>query len=190
MMGSNQRPQRQQASAAMRTSDRPRIVRRPDKHEGTTTPDRVPLYHGLSVGRQAMPGQVVLDHPNVSRRHAAFEIVDGGIVLRDLGGINGTYVNGARLRGTLVPKLPDIAVAAAKVAVSGYWLIEAMKSVSIAADGPIRVINTHTATLADMTAEPTAGGAAIVAVQALAFLLIAYLVTLLRDGGRDRAARG
>jgi ABC-type lipoprotein export system ATPase subunit len=59
----------------------------------------VPLDRSLTVGRQAMPGQVVLDHPNVSRRHAAFEIVDGTIVLRDLGGTNGTYVNGERLRG-------------------------------------------------------------------------------------------
>jgi len=60
--------------------------------------DRVPLDHGLTLGRQAMAGQVVLDHPNVSRRHAAFEIVDGTVVLRDLGGTNGTYVNGERLR--------------------------------------------------------------------------------------------
>ena len=64
-----------------------------------TVRDRVPLDHGLTVGRQAMPGQIVLDHPNVSRRHAAFEIADGTIVLRDLGGTNGTYVNGERLRG-------------------------------------------------------------------------------------------
>jgi ABC transport system ATP-binding/permease protein len=64
-----------------------------------TVRDRVPLGHGLTVGRQAIPGQVVLDHPNVSRRHAAFEIVDGTVVLRDLGGTNGTYVNGERLRG-------------------------------------------------------------------------------------------
>ena len=59
-----------------------------------TVRDRVPLDHGLTLGRQAMAGQVVLDHPNVSRRHAAFEIVDGTVVLRDLGGTNGTYVNG------------------------------------------------------------------------------------------------
>jgi ABC-type multidrug transport system ATPase subunit len=63
-----------------------------------TVRDRVPLDHGLTLGRQAMAGQVVLDHPNVSRRHAAFEIVDGTVVLRDLGGTNGTYVNGERLR--------------------------------------------------------------------------------------------
>jgi hypothetical protein len=78
----------------------------------------------------------------------------------------------------------------AKVAVCGYWLTEAMKSVFIAADGPIRVINVHTGTLMDMTAEPAVRGAAIVAAQALVFLLIAYLVTLLRHGGRNPGARG
>ena len=46
-----------------------------------------------------MAGQVVLDHRNFSRHHAAFEIVDGTVVLRDLGGTNGTYVNGERLHG-------------------------------------------------------------------------------------------
>jgi ABC-type multidrug transport system ATPase subunit len=60
---------------------------------------RLPLDHSLTVGRQAMPGQVVLDHPNVSHRHAAFEVAERCVVLRDLGGTNGTYVNGALLYG-------------------------------------------------------------------------------------------
>jgi ABC transport system ATP-binding/permease protein len=97
MSASNQRPQREWPTARARATTRPTIVR-----TGTpiaALPDRLPLDHGLTVGRQAMPGQVVLDHPNVSRRHAAFEVVGGNIVLRDLGGTNGTYVNGARLRG-------------------------------------------------------------------------------------------
>ena len=65
--------------------------------------ERLPLDRGLTVGRQAMPGQVVLDHPNVSRRHAAFEIMDGAIVLRDLGGTNGTCQRRAPARyGRLV----------------------------------------------------------------------------------------
>jgi len=64
-----------------------------DEDRVATVRDRVLLDHGLTVGRQAMPGQVVLDHPNVSRRHAAFEIMDGTVVLRDLGGANGTYIN-------------------------------------------------------------------------------------------------
>src|SRR6478672_80450 len=67
--------------------------------------DQVALDHGLTLGREVILGQVALDHPNVSRRHAAFEIVDATVVLRDLGGTNGTYVNGERLRGArrLVP---------------------------------------------------------------------------------------
>ena len=54
----------------------------------------------MTFGRQAMPGQVVLDHPNVSRRHAEFEVAGGTVVVRDLGGTNGTYVNGELVRGT------------------------------------------------------------------------------------------
>ena len=65
----------------------------PADNGGATVRERVPLNRSLTVGRQAMPGQVVLDHPNVSRRHAAFEIVDGTIVLRDLGGTNSYYVD-------------------------------------------------------------------------------------------------
>ena len=90
------------------------------------------------------------------------------------------------LAGVLVPKLPNLAEMVAKVGVSGYWLTEAMKSVFIAADGPIRVIDPRTGSLMEMTAEPAGLGAAIVALHALAFLLIAYLVTLLRHGPRRR----
>jgi hypothetical protein len=42
------------------------------------------------------------------------------------------------LAGVLVPKLPDLATAVAKIAVSGHSLTEAMKSVFITAQGPIR----------------------------------------------------
>jgi hypothetical protein len=88
----------------------------------------------------------------------------------------------------LVPKLPELAAAVAKIAVSGYWLTEAMKSVFISAEGPIRIMNAHTGTLMKMTAEPAAYGAAIVAAHALTFLLIAYVVTLMRHGRRSRGA--
>jgi hypothetical protein len=43
-------------------------------------------------------------------------------------------------------------------------------------------MSSHTGTLIDMTAEPAACGAAIVVAHALAFLLIAYLATLMRHG--------
>ena len=77
-------------------------VRRTDggTARASVAPNRWPLDHGLTVGRQAMSGQVVLDHPNVSRRHAEFEVAGGTVVVRDLGGTNGTYVNGELVRGT------------------------------------------------------------------------------------------
>ncbi len=90
------------------------------------------------------------------------------------------------LAGVLVPKLPDFAAHLAKVAVTGYWLTEAMKSVFIAVSGPIRVINPGTGVLMNMAAEPAGRGAAIIVAHALAFLLIAYFVTLLRHRPRSR----
>jgi hypothetical protein len=71
-----------------------------------------------------------------------------------------------------VPKLPDLATVAAKIAVSGYWLTEAMRSVFITAEGRVRIMNAHTGTLMDMTVEPATYGASIVAAHALAFLPI------------------
>jgi ABC-type multidrug transport system ATPase subunit len=93
------------------------------------------------------------------------------------------------LAGVLVPKLPDLAINVAKVAVSGFWLTEAMKSVFIGSEGPVRVVDAHTGTLINMTAEPAGFSATIVAVHALAFLALAYLVTLLRHGRRAPATR-
>ena len=90
------------------------------------------------------------------------------------------------LAGVLVPKLPEVADKLAKIGVSGYWLIEAMRSVFIAAEGPVRLIEPRTGLLTEMIAEPAGRGAAIVAAQALAFLLIAYLMTLLRHDLRKR----
>src|SRR4029077_1416163 len=90
------------------------------------------------------------------------------------------------LAGVLVPKLPNLAEMLAKVGVSGYWLTQRAKSVFITAQGPIPIMNARTGMLMNMTAEPAAYGAAIVAAHALTFLLIAYLVTLVRHGRRGR----
>ena len=86
------------------------------------------------------------------------------------------------LAGVLVPKLPDLATNVAKVAVSGFWITEAMKSVYIAAEGPIWMVDAHSGMVVNMTAQPVGLSATIVAVHALAFLTLAYLVTLLRHG--------
>src|SRR6476620_11054317 len=75
------------------------MIERP-RLDSAVTANRTPLDHDLTVGRQAMPGQLVLDHPNVSCCHAAFDVSGGTVVLRDLGGTNGTYVNGVVVLGS------------------------------------------------------------------------------------------
>ena len=57
-----------------------------------------------TLGRDGTAAAVVLDDPDVSRRHARLEIIDNHLVLVDLGSTNGTYVNDARVtRQVLVP---------------------------------------------------------------------------------------
>ena len=65
------------------------------RKEGTL----LPLRSGqvLRIGR--MEGlDLVLPEDLVSRRHAEIAVTDEGIVLRDLGSTNGTFVNGRRIR--------------------------------------------------------------------------------------------
>jgi len=59
---------------------------------------RVALGDGpVTLGR--LPEcDVVLNDPNVSRRHAEFRRTTGGVVVTDLGSTNGTRVNGAPVR--------------------------------------------------------------------------------------------
>src|SRR5580698_9136166 len=61
------------------------------------SPNRLPLDRGITVGRQDHPGQIVFDHPAVSRRHTAFDVANGSVIVRDLGSTNGTFVNGTRI---------------------------------------------------------------------------------------------
>lgn len=65
---------------------------------------QVLLPHGPRVGQPLVIGRnhacdIVVDDPLVSRRHVQVEVAPAGIVLRDLGAFNGTFVNGRRLEG-------------------------------------------------------------------------------------------
>jgi two-component system, cell cycle response regulator len=51
----------------------------------------------ITIGRDAECG-VVLDDPDVSRKHASIEIEGGRYVVRDLGSTNGTAVNDRRVK--------------------------------------------------------------------------------------------
>jgi serine protease Do len=51
----------------------------------------------LIVGRQG--ADLLIDDPQVSRRHAVVRASDGQLQVEDLGSANGTFVNGARVEG-------------------------------------------------------------------------------------------
>jgi ABC-type multidrug transport system fused ATPase/permease subunit/pSer/pThr/pTyr-binding forkhead associated (FHA) protein len=60
----------------------------------------------LIVGRQA--ADITIDDDRVSRRHAVIRAADGGVVVEDLGSLNGTWVNGARIEGATQVEPGDI----------------------------------------------------------------------------------
>ena len=51
----------------------------------------------LVVGRDPK-ADIVLDTPNVSRRHARIQKLKGAIFIEDLGSVNGTWINGERIQ--------------------------------------------------------------------------------------------
>jgi ABC-type multidrug transport system ATPase subunit/CRP-like cAMP-binding protein len=53
----------------------------------------------ITIGRTP-DNAIVFDSPLVSRRHAVIEQADSGFRLRDLGSVNGTYLNGAPIRSS------------------------------------------------------------------------------------------
>jgi pSer/pThr/pTyr-binding forkhead associated (FHA) protein len=61
----------------------------------------IPIPGRLSIGR-GNDCDLVLDEPEMSRRHAMVEATPAGIWLRDLGSANGTYVNGVQVRDAVL----------------------------------------------------------------------------------------
>ena len=76
-----------------------------------------PLVEGepLVVGR-AWPADIVVADPSLSRRHAQFTWVQGGVKVEDLDSTNGTYLRGERVKEALLP--PGETVTLGSVAVS------------------------------------------------------------------------
>ena len=52
---------------------------------------------GAVVGRSPFDGEVVLNHPDVSRRHFRLFRADGALMVEDLGSMNGTVLDGTAL---------------------------------------------------------------------------------------------
>jgi hypothetical protein len=60
---------------------------------------RVELGIEMAIGRQ--DGDLVLEDPEVSRRHAVLRRSGQSVVVEDLDSTNGTFVNGERIRGPI-----------------------------------------------------------------------------------------
>jgi ABC-type multidrug transport system ATPase subunit/pSer/pThr/pTyr-binding forkhead associated (FHA) protein len=60
----------------------------------------------MVIGRESA-ARIVIASPAVSRRHAALRVVDGEVVLEDLGSSNGTFVNGQRVQGSVTLRPGD-----------------------------------------------------------------------------------
>src|SRR5215211_8961872 len=58
---------------------------------------RVEVNGAVVIGREG--ADLNIEDRQLSRRHAIFRPVDGAIEIEDLGSLNGTYVNGARIAG-------------------------------------------------------------------------------------------
>src|SRR5438067_3103469 len=92
----------------------------------------------MNIGRSP-DNEIQLDAQVVSRRHAVLEQAPGGWILRDLGTVNGTYLNGARVEGTTPLKDGDtIQVGSFSLVVSTEYpstMIPAMKKLDTPKSG-------------------------------------------------------
>jgi pSer/pThr/pTyr-binding forkhead associated (FHA) protein len=66
---------------------------------------RVEVTSALVLGREA--ADLVIEDPQVSRRHASVRPAGDSLEIEDLGSLNGTWVNGARLAGKVRLALGD-----------------------------------------------------------------------------------
>ncbi|MFN3373498.1 MAG: FHA domain-containing protein, partial [Chloroflexus sp.] len=60
----------------------------------------------ITIGRVGC--DIILDNPQVSRFHAQLDRTPGGVVLRDMGSTNGTFVNGQRVTMPVSLKAGDV----------------------------------------------------------------------------------
>jgi hypothetical protein len=66
---------------------------------GPNTGSEFTLEHVITTAGRHPDSDIFLDDVTVSRRHVEIERSPGGWVLRDVGSLNGTYLNGDRIDG-------------------------------------------------------------------------------------------
>lgn len=85
----------------------------------------------LLVGRE--DADVLIDDPSVSRKHAAIRVQAGSIRVEDLGSSNGTFVDGARVAGSMLVE-PDAAITFGSEATVLDWAEDDEQVLRIAPD--------------------------------------------------------
>jgi predicted component of type VI protein secretion system len=73
---------------------------------GPLAGQRIQLDRELVVGREH--GDITIDDPEISRRHARFHVSDGEPTVEDLGSLNGTLVNGVAIDRVTVLAAGDV----------------------------------------------------------------------------------
>ena len=81
----------------------------------TATPKQVALFKLPYLIGRAPSCDLVLDNPQVSRAHAVLEQAGDAIQIRDLGGTNGTYVNGQRVANCVLGNGDELKVGACAI---------------------------------------------------------------------------
>jgi len=92
---------------------------RPERDVGRLAPVRVSLdiagrdggravdvLTPATIGRRS-DGDIIIDDPDVSRRHARLEAENGVVFISDLSSSNGTFLNGERVRHSIEVRAGD-----------------------------------------------------------------------------------
>ena len=74
--------------------------------EGPLAGQRLTVESALTLGRGA--ADVVIDDPEISRRHALVRAGDGYLEIEDLDSLNGTWVNDARISASVRVRPGDV----------------------------------------------------------------------------------
>ena len=90
-------PEEQSAIAALPQNSALLIAQR-----GPSSGSRFLLDQDLTLAGRHPNADIFLDDVTVSRRHVEFLRSNGGFEVRDLGSMNGTYLNGTRVEGSLL----------------------------------------------------------------------------------------
>ena len=91
-MGSNAKTLVLSGSAIQESSGGWRLIADSGPEKG----QHIPVNELIEIGR-ALECDISILEPALSRKHAELEPLDGGLVIRDLGSANGTFVNGEKI---------------------------------------------------------------------------------------------